>query len=117
MFSDNQGDYYFEKVISKDEKDQNLAASCVRDSKTDDIIVKMVNFGSAPKPMKINLSQFGSIASQVEQTVLSGDADAENTLDNPQKIVPVSSTVKIGKLVNYSTPAMSLTVIRIKTKK
>lgn len=117
MFSANQGDYYFDKVISKDEKDQNLAASCVRDSKTGDIIVKMVNFGNAPKPMKINLGQFGSIASQADQTVLSGDADAENTLDNPQKVAPVSSTVKVGKSFNYSAPAMSLTVIRIKTKK
>jgi alpha-L-arabinofuranosidase len=117
MFSANQGDYYFDKVIAKDEKDQNLASSCVQDSKTGDIIVKMVNFGNAPKPMKINLGQFGSIASQAEQTVLSGDADAENRLDNPQKMVPVASTVKIGKLVNYSAPAMSLTVIRIKTRK
>jgi len=117
MFSANQGDYYFDKVILKDEKDQNLAASCVRDSKTGDIIVKMVNFGNAPKPMKINLGKFGSIASLAEQTVLSGEANAENTLDNPQKVSPVSSTVKVGKSFNYSAPAMSLTVVRIKTKK
>jgi len=117
MFSANQGDYYFDKVISKDEKDQNLAASCVRDSKTGDVVLKMVNFGSTPKPMKINLSQFGTIVSQAEQTVLSGDADAENTLDNPQKIAPVASTVKIAKSFGYSAPAMSLTVIRVKTKK
>jgi alpha-L-arabinofuranosidase len=117
MFSVNQGDYYFDKVIAKDEKDVNLAASCVRDSKTGDIVLKMVNFGSAPKVMKINLSRFGTIVPQAEQIVLSGDTDAENTLDNPLKIVPVTSKVKIGKSFDYSAPAMSLTVIRIKTKK
>jgi alpha-L-arabinofuranosidase len=117
MFSANQGDYYFDKVISKDEKDQNLAASCVRDSKTADVVLKMVNFGSTPKPMKINLSQFGTIVSQAEQTVLSGDADAENTFDNPQKVAPVSSILPVKKTFQYSAPAMSLTVIRIKTTK
>ncbi len=110
MFSANQGDFYFDKVISKDEKNQNLAASCVRDSKTGDIILKMVNFGNAPKSMKINLSRFGTIVSQGEQTVLSGDSDAENTFDNPQKVVPITSKVKIGKSFDYSAPAMSLTV-------
>jgi hypothetical protein len=34
MFSTNQGDYYFDKVISKDNKDTTLAVSCVQDSQT-----------------------------------------------------------------------------------
>ena len=117
MFSANQGDYYFDNVILKDEKDANLAASCVQDSKTGDIILKMVNFGSESKLMKINLKGFGSIASKAEQNVLTGDAEAENTLGNPQAVVPVKSVVKIKKAFDYSAPAMSLTVIRIKTKK
>ncbi|MBP1639541.1 MAG: alpha-L-arabinofuranosidase domain protein [Bacteroidetes bacterium] len=116
MFSANQGDYYFDKVISKDEKDINQAVSCVKDSKTGDIILKMVNFGNTPKSMKINLSRFGSIVSQAEQIVLTSNADAENTLDNPQRVVPVTSTVKIHKSFEYVAPAMSLTVIRVKTK-
>ena len=94
----------------------DLAASCVQDSKTGDIILKMVNFGSESKPMKINLKGFGSIASKAEQNVLTGDAEAENTLENPQAVVPVKSIVKIKKAFDYSAPAMSLTVIRIKTK-
>jgi len=117
MFSANQGDYYFDNVILKDEKDANLAASCVQDSKTGDIILKMVNFGSESKPMKIDLKGFSKIASKAEQAILAGDAEAENTLENPQAVVPVKSVVKIKKTFDYSAPAMSLTVIRIKTKK
>ena len=49
MFSANQGDFYFDKVISKDKKDTTLAASCVQDSKTGDVILKMVNFGQYTK--------------------------------------------------------------------
>jgi len=117
LFSTNQGDYYFDKVISKNEKDTTLAASCVQDSNAGDIMLKMVNYGSSPKPMKIKLSCFGNIAPEALQTVLSGAADAENTFDNPTNVTPVETTIKISKAFEYIAPAMSLTVIRIKMKK
>ncbi len=116
MFSANRGDYYFDKVISKDEKDINLAASCVQDSKTGDIILKLVNYNETAKPMKVNLGRFGKIAAEGEQTVLTGSMDAENTFANTKNIVPTSSIVKISKSFDYSAPAMSLTVVRIKMK-
>jgi len=114
MFSANQGDYYFDKVIAKDEKDANLAASCVQDSKTGDIILKLVNYNESAKPVKVDLSRFGKIAAEAEQTVLAGSPDAENTFENTRIVVPASSVVKIGKTFDYSAPAMSLTVIRLK---
>ena len=114
MFLANQGDYYFDKVITKDEKDINLAASCVQDSKTGDIILKMVNFSETANPMKVNLSRFGKIAAIGDQTILSGNADDENTFANTKNIVPANTVVKISKSFDYSAPAMSVTVIRIK---
>ncbi len=117
MFSANRGDYYFDKVITKDEKDINQAASCVQDSRTGDIILKLVNYGNSVKPMKVNLAKFGKIAAEGEQSVLAGSPDDENTFGDTQNIIPVHSVIRIGKSFDYSTPAMSLTVIRIKTKK
>jgi alpha-L-arabinofuranosidase len=117
LFSANQGDNYLGKVIFKDEKDTLLAASCVHDSKTGDIILKMVNFGNTSKPMKINLAGFKNIIPDALQSVLSGNADAENTFENPRNIIPVETTVKVSKSFDYTAPSMSLTVIRIKTKK
>jgi alpha-L-arabinofuranosidase len=116
MFMANQGDFYFDKVISKDKNDTTLAASCVQESKTGDIILKMVNFGNIPKSMKINLSGFKNITPDALQTVLSGAGDAENTFENPKNIAPVETNIKVGKAFNYDAPAMSLTIIRIKTK-
>jgi len=116
LFTANQGDYYFDKVITKDEKDNALASSCVQDSKTGDIILKLVNYNETVKPMKVNLNRFGEIATDAQQTVLAGSADAENTFANTKNIVPTSSSVKIKKSFDYSAPAMSLTVIRVKTK-
>ncbi|MFO7369737.1 MAG: alpha-L-arabinofuranosidase C-terminal domain-containing protein [Bacteroidales bacterium] len=116
LFSVNQGDRYFDQVILKDQKDTLLAASCITDSKTGDVILKLVNAGSDEKIMKVNLSGFNNIQALAEQTVLTGAADAENTIDNPSKVVPKVSSLKITKKFDYKVPAMSLTVIRIKTK-
>ena len=116
MFMTNQGDYYFDNVISKDEKDSTLAGSCVHDSKTEDIILKLVNAGKEPKAMKIDLSDFGSIITEAEQTILEGDVDAENTFENPKNVTPVKSVVNVKTNFEYLTPAMSLTIIRINTE-
>jgi alpha-L-arabinofuranosidase len=114
MFMTNQGDYWFDNVISKNESDTTLAASCVQDSKTGDVILKMVNYSDTGKPMKVNLGKFGKIAAQAEQTVLSGQPGDENTFENLQKIVPVTSVIEVSKSFEYAAPPMSLTVIRIK---
>lgn len=116
LFSTNQGDYYFDNIISKDTKDTTLAASCVQDSKTGDVILKLVNTGTASKVMTINLAPFKKITSTAEKIVLSGEADAENTFENPQNVVPTQSTISVSKKFEYAAPPISLTVIRIKTK-
>jgi alpha-N-arabinofuranosidase len=117
LFSTNQGNLYFDKVISKNEKDSTLAASCVQDTKTGDIILKMVNFGKESNPMKVNLGSFKKIVAVAEQTILAGKGDDENTYENTQKVVPAKSAIKVSKTFEYVAPAMSLTIIRIKTSK
>lgn len=116
MFMTNQGDYYFNKVILTDEKDITQAASCVIDSKTGDIILKLVNAWLNSKNMKIDLSRFGKIITDAEITILTGDAEAENTFENPNSIFPVKSGYKVKTNFEYNAPAMSLSVIRVKTK-
>lgn len=116
MFSVNQGDLYFDDVISTNPNDSTLAASCMQDSKTGDVILKLVNAGKESKMMKINLGKFRKNFSGAEQTVLTGDAEAENTLDDPDRVAPAKSEIKVSKTFEYAAPAMSLTVIRIKGK-
>ena len=110
------GDVYFDGVIQKDESDNTLAASCVVDSKSGDIILKLVNAGTETKEMKVDLSMFDEILPDAEKFVLSGPADAENTFENPESIVPEMSVFSAAKTFEYVTPAMSLTVLRIKSK-
>lgn len=118
LFSNNQGDHYFANVISflnsKDIKDAAHASSCVQDSKTGDIILKIVNDGPLSVKIQASLSQFGSINKQAQLTVLSGKPDAKNSIENPNSIIPVNSSYKVSKVTLYDAPPYSLSVIRIK---
>lgn len=115
MFMTNKGDYYFDKVITKNEKDSALAASCVMDMETGDVIVKLVNAGNEPKNMKVDLSRFKKLVTDAEKIILTGNAGDENTFEKPDHVVPVKSTFKISNTFEYNAPAMSLTIIRIRT--
>ncbi len=116
MFSANQGDLYFDNVISANGKDSTLAFSCVQDTKTSDIILKLVNASVKSKKAKIDLTGFSNLIPDAELTVFSGSANSENTLDNPQIVVPVSSSIRVSGKFEYSLPEWSLSVIRIKSK-
>ncbi len=117
LFSLNHGDMYFDHVVSVNQQDTLLAGSCVTDSQTGDIILKLVNAGTEAKTMTVNLGGFKNIQPQAEKTLLTGDAEAENTFENTRNIVPAVTAVKTSKKFDYHAPAMSLTIIRIKTKR
>lgn len=116
MFMTNQGDYYFDNVIKTNKMDSLQAASCVVDSKTDDVILRFVNAGNTEHVMNVDLSRFRSIGGKAVKTVLAGDANDENTFEFPERVKPVESEIGVTKKFDYVAPPMSLTVIRIKSK-
>ena len=116
LFSSNAGDVYYNNVISFTNIDTLLAASCVKDSKTGDIILKIVNASANDGMAKIDLSKLDNLPSKATAIVLSGQPDAKNTLQNPQNVLPASSEISVGKKFSYKAPAYSLTVIRLRTK-
>lgn len=114
MFSTNEGDVYYNNVIAAN--DSTTSASCVGDSKTGAIIVKIANVSNQTKRMKIDLAKFKSAQMTGKKFLLTGNPDTENTLENPNAIVPVESSIKVSKKFDYTAPAMSLTVIRLETR-
>ena len=117
MFLTNQGDTYFDGVIVKNASDSSLAASCVQDSKSGDIILKLVNAGKEAKNMSINLAGFKKIIADAKRTIIMGKPDAANTFDQPQTVLPQQSMFQVKKAFEYAAPPMSLTILRIKTKR
>ena len=84
---------------------QNLYASAVRDAKSGEVILKIVNSDPASKEVKINLAGAGKISKIGHAFVLTGtDLNAENSLDNPMAIAP------IGKKLNINAPEFTFTL-------
>ncbi|MDQ3813324.1 MAG: alpha-N-arabinofuranosidase, partial [Armatimonadota bacterium] len=93
-----------------------LVASSVRDSKSGDIILKLVNPSSFTMQSKINLAGLGSLQPMATRTVLAGDPRAVNDPRNPRNIVPQTASFPVGKSFDYNAPPHSFTVIRLKTR-
>jgi alpha-L-arabinofuranosidase len=114
LFSTNQGDTWYANMVTFDAKDSTLAASCVKDSKTGDIILKIVNAGSQPAQAKADLSKFGKLSPAASLQLLTGKPDAKNTTQHPDAVLPVTSSLPIKRSLTYTVPAYSFSVIRIK---
>ncbi len=97
--------------------DQNgLFASAVLDKKTNEVVIKVINTGDKPQPVTLNLKGMkkGSYSAQLI-SFHSDDLTAENTLDNPTKIVPQTSNLSItAPAQEVTVPARTFYIYRIK---
>jgi alpha-L-arabinofuranosidase len=115
LFGQNSGDTYLETTIAPATKPTTLAASTVRDSKSGDVIVKIVNGGSAPAALKFQLAGWPAGERRVIKSVLTGaDADAFNEDGQPPAVKPVVTETTLPPNFDYEAPANSLTVFRVK---
>jgi alpha-L-arabinofuranosidase len=97
-----------------------LFASSVYDSTTGEVIIKVVNTSKEAQAITLNL--LGMTNGGTAQTLTlhhDGSLDDENTLDQPDKICPVSgtATVTAGKkasMIEDRLPAMTFRLYRIK---
>jgi alpha-L-arabinofuranosidase len=82
--------------ITGAEGQNGLFASSVYDAEKDRIYVKVINVSDEEQPVSINFEGLGKkqVLKGVEAvTFHSDDMDAENTLDNPYRIVPKTSSL------------------------
>ncbi len=116
MFGSNQGDAYLTTSLTGAPRPDEFAAASVRDSRTGDIIIKLVNGSPAPRPLRVELSGAKNISRQALKTVLAGEPSAVNSFEDPSRVTPVTSGILVDREFKYEAPAHSLTVIRIKTR-
>ena len=106
------------QAVSGQEGQNGLFASAVWDEPTQTYIVKIVN--TSDKAQAINLEFKGLKKSEKLGegkliTLHSDNLDAENTLDNPNAIVPKESAVNIeGNTLNTEIGAMTFAVYKFK---
>lgn len=114
LFSVHSGDKYLPTTVSEAAKPADFAASAVRDSKTGDLILKLVNGATTAKRVQIELTGAKDLPASATKIVLTGsDADVVNEDGKPPAAWPQIITISIGSSFAYEAPANSLTVIRI----
>ncbi|MBL8204907.1 MAG: carbohydrate binding domain-containing protein [Blastocatellia bacterium] len=97
---------------------KQVYASALRDAKTNDVIVKLVNAGTTATEVRLNLA--GAKATKAGKVIVltSNDLAAENSLTAPTKVAPTEQALKVsGPEFNHSLPAQSVTVLRVHCEK
>jgi alpha-L-arabinofuranosidase len=111
LYGQNAGDQYVANSLSVPTRDdkvsKRIATSVVRDSKTGDLIVKMVNLLPVSVKTKVKLDSFGNLATKATRSVLTGKPDGTN-------LKPVVDEISVSSDFPCELPAYSFTVIRIK---
>jgi alpha-L-arabinofuranosidase len=108
MFGNNAGEEYIESSVTVDhgnaDVQKRIAKSVVRDAKTGDLIIKLVNL--LPVEATVDVKDLNLSNCNIEKTVLQGNPDEKNV-----KPVTTTDVVLNNKLV---LPKYSFTVLRIK---
>jgi alpha-N-arabinofuranosidase len=99
--------------------EDNLFSSATADDKTGEIIVKLVNYSTAARPVTINLQGVKKLGKAGKATVLaSNDLNAVNSLEQPMNIAPKDESFKVSSSnVIYTLAPNSFTVLRIPGKR
>ena len=107
------------KPVAGQEGQDGLFASAVFEQSTGEVIVKVVNTGDQTQPISLQLQGMKGARTASTLTLCHDGMDDENTLDNPEKIVPQPGTcqVEAGKSASVLTdnlPAKSFRIYKIK---
>lgn len=89
-------------------------ASAARDELAGEIILKVVNTGAEPVTAALEIDGANRLKSTGLALTLSGELTAENSLEEPRKVAPVSATVSgVRPAFTYTFKPHSLTVLRL----
>jgi len=117
-FSLNRGDVVLPVTLSEvpmiAEQQPGLAASAVRDDRSGEVILKVVNTQANPNHVMLRIEGSGKLRATGTAITLRGGLSDENSLADPRKIAPVTSTVDgVGAEFSYTFVPRSLTVLRL----
>ncbi|MDF7810609.1 alpha-L-arabinofuranosidase C-terminal domain-containing protein [Hymenobacter sp. YC55] len=121
MYSTNAGTTMLPVQMPNNAKNgtDNLFASAVADDKAGDIVVKLVNYSTEARPVKLNLAGVKKMGKSAKAIVLaSNDLQAVNSLQEPTKLAPKEEQFKVSSsTVSYTLAPNSFTVLRIPGKR
>jgi len=113
MFSRNLGD----DILPVTPSGTSVQGSATRDSKTGEIIVKLVNPELTPQTLPIEIKGVTSLGSKATVITLAGKPEDTNSISHPRNVVPVATTLNgIKPGFTYTLPPNSVVVLKLKCR-
>jgi len=113
LYGQNAGDVYLPTDVALNDAttqvSNRVAVSVVRDSKSNDLILKIVNMLPVAVNTNVNLEGAGVFAPSAKRYVLTGTPDSKTAK-------PVADIITAGTTFPCAVPAYSFTLIRLKNK-
>jgi alpha-L-arabinofuranosidase len=116
LFSANGGSASLPVALNGTAKngEHNLYVSAVRDARTGEVILKIVNAAAERRTVQINLAGVARLGHSGTVYRLTSDLEAENSLPQPMKVAPVESRLALSSpMFDYELAAGSLVVLRL----
>ncbi|MGN0220795.1 MAG: alpha-L-arabinofuranosidase C-terminal domain-containing protein [Prevotella sp.] len=120
MYSTHKGTHVLSltmdgKPVAGQEGQNGLFASAVTDKNKGEVIVKVINTSKQEQPIQLNLQGMKGELQASTLTLSHSGMDDENTLEQPEKIVPVKGVAmcekgKKGAVLADKLPAMSFRI-------
>lgn len=113
MFSRNLGDELLPVTFTN----TSVQGCATRDSKTGEIILKLVNPNLTPVALPIEIRGVNALKSKATAITLAANPEDTNSIRRPRNVVPVTTTlsgVKPG--FTYTLPPYSVVVLKLKTR-
>lgn len=86
-----------------------------KEEKTGDIIVKLVNTQEEESKITIRLENCNITEDASVEVLANENPEAENSLKNPENVIPTIRKIKITENYEYVAPANSVSIFRIET--
>jgi alpha-N-arabinofuranosidase len=112
LFATHLGD----EILKASATDTDVVVSVTRDSRSRIIYVKLVNPGNAAAPVQLDIAG-ATLRATATALTLAADPQATNSIDAPERVVPVTSRVTDVKSgLTYTVPANGIVVLMLETR-
>jgi alpha-N-arabinofuranosidase len=113
LFSSHLGD----QILKATATETDVLVSVTRDSRSGTIYAKFVNPGDGDAPVQLDVKGVTALAPTARVMTIAADLQATNSIDAPEQVVPVTSTVSgVKSGLTYTIPAHGIVVLELSAR-
>jgi alpha-N-arabinofuranosidase len=113
MFSRYLGD----EILSVAASETSVQGCATRDSRTGEVLLKLVNPRSEAEPLTIEVKGVSSVGAKASAITLAGNPEDTNSITHPRNMVPITTTVSgVKPQFIYMMPPHSIVVLKLQTR-